>query len=166
MAKTRQPEWEFIANLGDASPLDYGGYFVYRDKTGVYEEEAELLLVDDEQDENSTYTVYRIMLERSKLIDGYLVPFRYDRTWTHPLERYDEWFHERLNDVASSIGSTKEELERALISADPLVRADAYRAIGDYHGWENLDPSPLTGLTRKDMEERYREELSKRAKVR
>lgn len=166
MAKTRQPEWEFIANLGDASPLDYGGYFVYRDKTGVYEEEAELLLVDDEQDENSTYTVYRIMLERSKLIDGYLVPFRYDRTWTHPLERYDEWFHERLNDVASSIGSTKEELERALISADPLVRADAYRAIGDYHGWENLDPSPLTGLTRKDVEERYREELSKRAKVR
>jgi hypothetical protein len=166
MTKTRQPKWEFIVNLGDASPLDYGGYFVYRDTTGVYEEEAELLIVDDEQDENSTYTVYRIMLERIKLVDGYLVPFRYDKTWPHPLERYDEWFHDKLGDVASSFGTTKEELEKDFTSADPLKRAHAYRAIGDYHGWENLDGYPLTGLTRKTVEERYREELVKRTKVR
>ena len=166
MAKTRQPEWKFIANLGDASPLDYGGYFVYRDKTGVYEEEAELLIVDNEEDENSTYTIYRVMLERSKLVDGYLVPFKYDRSWPHPLERYDEWFHKDLEDVASNIGATKEELERAFASANPLERAHAYRAVGDYHGWDNLDSYPLTGLTRKDVEERYREELDRKSKAR
>jgi len=163
MAKTRQPEWEFIANLGDASPLDYGGYFIYRDKTGVYEEEAELLIVDNEEDENSTYTIYRIMLERSKLVDGYLVPFKYDKSWSHPLERYDEWFHKDLGGVASSVGATKEELEKAFTSSNPLERAHAYREIGNYHGWENLDSYPLTELTRKDVEERYRGELERKA---
>lgn len=163
MAKTRQPEWEFIANLGDASPLDYGGYFIYRDKTGVYEEEAELLIVDNEEDENTTYTSYRIVLERGKLVDDYLVPFRYNPSWKYPVGRYDEWFHAGLEDVADSIGATKEELEQAFTSANPLERARAYRVVGDYHGWENLDSYPLTELTRKDVEERYRGELERKA---
>ena len=31
-----QPKWEYVANLGDTSPLEYGGLFLYRDTTGVY----------------------------------------------------------------------------------------------------------------------------------
>jgi hypothetical protein len=152
-----QPEWEFVANLGDVNPFDYGGYFVHRDKTGVYPEEAELLVVDDEESETSTYTVYGVVLDRLKMVDGYLVPFKYDSSWPHPVERYDEWFHEKLGDVADSIGTTKEELEEAFTSADPIIRADAYRVIGDYHGWENLDHDPLTSLSRAEVEERYPE---------
>lgn len=38
-----QPVWEYITNLGDASPVDHGGAFVYRDKTGVYGVELEHL---------------------------------------------------------------------------------------------------------------------------
>jgi hypothetical protein len=40
----RQPIWEYIDNLGDASPLDYGGLFLYHDTTGVYGYELEKLV--------------------------------------------------------------------------------------------------------------------------
>lgn len=156
---TKQPEWKLIANLGDASPLDYGGYFVYRDETGVYAEKAELLLLDDEGDEDSKYTIYRILLDPLKMVNGYLIPLEYDSSWPHPVEKYDEWFHKDLDSVASFAGSTKEDMEAALTSDDTLVRAEAYRAIGDYHGWNNLDDYPLTGLTRSEVEERYKDEL-------
>lgn len=43
--ETKQPRWKLVAQLGDVHPIDYGGYFVYRDTTGVYEEEAEVLMV-------------------------------------------------------------------------------------------------------------------------
>jgi hypothetical protein len=161
MPATKQPDWKFVANLGDRTPLDYGGYFVYIDKTGVYEPEAELLALDDESDEDSAYTIYRVLLERKKLVEGwhgYLVPFKYDASWPHPVERYDEWFHEDLGSVAVLVGATKEQLEQDLTSADPKVRAHAYRAIYDYHGWENGDSYPLR-VTRAEAEKRYKDEL-------
>ena len=43
-----QPKWKLLANLGDANPIDYCGYFVYRDETGVYRDEAEKLISPDE----------------------------------------------------------------------------------------------------------------------
>lgn len=153
-----QPLWKLIANLGDASPFEYGGYFVFVDETAVYQEEAELLIVENEEvedEEDLTYTIYRIMLDRLKQVDGYLVPFKYDPSWPHPVGEYDEWFHRDLDEVASFISSTKEEMETWFTSADPLVRADAYRAIGDYHGWENLDSDPLTEVSRRQAERRY-----------
>ncbi len=45
-----QPAWECIAQLGDKNPIDHGGYWILRDTTGVYAEEAELLLVPDDED--------------------------------------------------------------------------------------------------------------------
>lgn len=156
MSATKQPEWEFIANLGDANPLDYGGYFIYRDKTGVYEEEAEFW--HEPEDENSPITVYRFALERKKMVGPYLVPFGYDDSWHHPVASYDEWFHKDLAGVASFVGATKTELERAFCSADPVDRAIAYRAIGEYHGFENLDSYPIT-VSAREAEKRYRAEL-------
>lgn len=162
---SKQPDWQFIANLGDEKPLDYGGYFVYRDETGVYEEEAELLVVvdpavDEESDQRPFYTIYRIILERMKLADGYLVPFAYTEAWPHPVQRYDAWFHGKLAEIAETsgfYGVTKETLELAFSSADPLARADAYRAVADHEGWENFDSYPLTPLTRAQVQKRYSE---------
>lgn len=154
-----QPDWEFVANLGDANPLTYGGYFVYRDRTGKYGEEAELLIVDEGRGGRHTYSVYRFGLDQLKLVDGYLVSLSYRPDWPYPVEKYDEWFHEKMDDVAGNIGVTKEELEKAFTSTNSLMRAEAYRAVGDYHGWENLDAYPLTGLTREDVEKRYADEL-------
>jgi len=156
MPPTRQPVWEFVANLGDAHPLDYGGYFVYRDTTGVYEEEAEFWNEPDEED--GPITVYRIMLERKKMVGPYLVPLRYDPSWRHPVEQYDEWFHKDLADVAESVGLEKEAIEEMLCSGDPIKRANAYWMIGQYHGWENLDSYPET-YTRREAKQRYRKEL-------
>lgn len=159
-----QPKWRFVANLGDASPLEHGGYFVYRDTTGVYDHEAELLVEpEDTDDRGARWTVYRIELDRCKIVREdntvYLVPFAYDAAaYLHPVSSYVEWFAKDLDRVASFIGSTREEMERELCSENPLERAHAYRAIGDYHGWRNLDDYPLT-LTRAEVKKRYRGRL-------
>ena len=66
---TNQPDWKLIANLGDENPLEHDGFFIYKDKTGVYEEEGEYIIVDNEwvsDDDKLTYTVYRIILERKE----------------------------------------------------------------------------------------------------
>lgn len=149
-----QPIWEFLRNLGDEDPLEHGGFFVYRDKTGAYAEEIEHLtpMID------RSFLVYRTPIDRLKLVDGYLVPLRYRPEWRHPLEQYDEWFHEKLDEVAHSIGSTKEELETDFTSPDPIRRAWAYQAVGEHFGWENFDSYPLR-LTRAEVKKRFRKEL-------
>jgi hypothetical protein len=145
---TDQPKWQLIANLGDATPLDYGGLFVFRDETGVHPEEMELLEVQnpDADDDDLRYEVRRCVLERCTLTGGILS----DNSF-HP--EHPAWFAADLAGVASAIGSTKEDLERLLCSEDPLERAEAYRAVADYHGWDNLDSDPLT-LTRAEAEAR------------
>lgn len=152
-----QPKWEFVANLGDRSPLDYGGYFVYQDATGVYEDEAVLL----QANEDDTYVIWRINLERYKRVDGHLVPIKYDATWRHSIERYAPWFEKDLPGVAETMNTTVEDLEAALKSVDPVTRAVAYRDIADYLGWVNFDEYPLTGMTRAQVKKRYRKELRK-----
>jgi hypothetical protein len=60
-----------------------------------------------------------------------------------------------MDAVASCAGTTKEALEQQFCSDDPLERARAYRDVGEYHGWDNLDEYPLTGLTRAEVAKRY-----------
>lgn len=152
-----QPDWEFVANIGDEHPFEHGGYFIYHDKTEKYGYEAELLVVDEARGGRATYRIYRVPLDPLKLVNDYLVPLSYEPGWAHPVEQYAEWFNRDLERVADNIGSTKEDLEKAFISTNPIARADAYRAVGDYHGWENLDSYPLTNLSRATVEKRYAE---------
>lgn len=159
--ETKQPIWQFVANLGDVHPIDHGGYFVYRDTTGVYSDQAELLLVDEsaETDSGDEWTVYRFDLDRLKQVQigetVYLVPLKFDESWPHPVSHYDEWFHGDLARVASFLGQSLQDLRDAFCSENPLKRAHAYKAIGDYHGFENLDSYPLTYKTRVEVEARY-----------
>lgn len=152
--KAGQPIWQFVAQLGDNDPLEEGAFFVYRDKTGVYHEEVQFLtpMID------GSFRIYRFSIDRLKLEDGYLVPRRYRVNWPLPVERYDEWFHGDLDEVASSIGSTKEALERDFTLEDPIRRAWAYSAVGEHFGWENFDAYPLR-LTRAEVKKRFRKEL-------
>ncbi len=152
---TRQPNWKLLANLGDANPIDYGGYFVHQDTTGAYTEEVEKLFVYED-----SWQVYRFPLDRLKIVQGYLVPLRYSPDWPEPLPRYDEWFHKDLDKVAESIGLSAQELKEQFCSDNPIIRARAYEAIGDYHGYENLDGYPLTFTNRKEIEARYKKEVS------
>lgn len=156
---TRQPSWTCIANMGDVHPIDHGGLFVYRDKTGVYTEEAELLEVPN--DESGVYTVYRFSLDKCTYIDGILSDNKF-----HP--EHPAWFahpeaarKERpqdttyLSNIITYCGGEVEDMVEAFCSDDPLRRADAYRAVGVYHGFDNLDMYPLT-LSRSEVKKRYR----------
>lgn len=137
-------------------PLEYGGYFVYVDETGVYPPEAELLEVEELYDgRDQSYTVHRFTLEPCTYVNGVLSDNPY-----HPSNPV--WFvvHDGLNVLASYIGTSTTDLIKLFTSNDPIERAHAWRAVGEYHGFENLDDYPLQ-LSRAEAEERYREELSK-----
>jgi hypothetical protein len=151
----RQSEWIYRGNLGDASPVDHGGYFLYQDLTGVYGFEAERLEpVSDEADPNPKWVVHRVCLNQCKLVDGVLVSANYDSSWPHPLHSYEEWFARDLDKIAETTGTTETELVGALCSDEGPRRAWAYQCIEDYHGWGNLDPEPRF-LTRSEVEARY-----------
>ena len=163
-----QPSWKLIANLGDVNPLDHGGYFVYQDTTGVYAPEAELLQVpdddrNDDREEVREYVIYRFALEPCTYIDGVLSDNKY-----HP--ELSAWFakpeRERANrpqdttylsDVARSVGTGRRELIRMFLSTDILERAEAWRMIGEYHGFDNLDSYPVY-LNRREAELRYQDQ--------
>jgi hypothetical protein len=41
------------------------------------------------------------------------------------------------------------------VSSEPGQRALAWQAIGEYHGWDNLDSDPLQFTSREEVEQRY-----------
>ena len=154
-----QPKWRAVAQLGDVNPLDSGGYWVFVDETGEYAPEAELLEVPDSDD--GEYVAYRFILENCTYINGILSDNQF-----HPEK--PAWFagtkRERkerpqdstyLKNIADFIGMTVNELAKQFRSGDPIERAQAWRAVGEYHGFLNLDEYPLT-MTRREARLRYR----------
>lgn len=148
---TRQPTWKLLANLGDVSPVDYGGYFVYEDTTGVYDPEVELLVSPD--NDEGEWTVYRFGIPRCTLIDGVMSDNEF-----HP--ELKAWFADDLAQVAQCFGMTLEELQRNFISDSLVERARAYQAVGIYHGFENFNSYPLTFNCRAEVEARYASEVA------
>lgn len=149
---TTQPNWKLLANLGDVNPIDYGGYFVYEDTTGVYPPEAELLYAPER--DSGKWKAWRFALDRCTFIDGILSDNQF-----HP--EHPAWFADDIQAVADFCGQTPEIMIADLCSENPIERARAYQAIGDYHGYDNLDDYPLT-LTRAEAEQRYADELAAR----
>lgn len=162
-----QPIWKLLANLGDKNPLDYGGFFVYVDETGVYPPEVEVVEVCDEPDydnnDKGKWTVYRFILEPCTYIDGILSdnPFH----MAHPA-----WFATPESERTEGRNSTTwlknlvdfcgndddgEELIRLFCSDDPLERARAWRVVGDYHGYHELDHYPLRYSSKLELKKRY-----------
>lgn len=159
---TNQPNWECIGQLGDKNPIDHGGYFILRDRTGVYPEEGEKLFPPEDPDERGAkWEVRRFILDRCTYQNGILSDNQF-----HP--NHAAWFakpeSERaerpqdttyLKGVADYISSTVEEMIEWFCSENALDRARAYEAVGDYHGWANLDDYPLE-LTKTEVKRRYR----------
>ncbi len=163
-----QPEWTLIAQLGDANPFDYGGYFIYRDRTGVYTEQAEYVVVDDEDSRKPRFTVYRFDLDRCTLTDGVLSDNPYHPTsnawFASPEKRMTERPQDTtyLSRMGTTMDKTVDEYHQAFCSADPLERAQAYRDVGEYHGFDNLDEYPLTGLSRAEVKKRYSDKIGEK----
>jgi hypothetical protein len=120
--------------LGDRHPLEYGGYFVYEDKTGVYAPEAELLITPE--NDGGKYEVRRFILEPCTFQDGVLSDNKF-----HP--ETPAWFAGSIGSIANFIGMPVAELIDALVNGNLVHKAMAWQAIGDYHGFDNLDSYPL-----------------------
>lgn len=148
---TDQPRWKCTANLGDVNPVDEGGYFVLEDETGQYPAELEVLGVQDE-DGRTTWTVHRFPLERCTCQDGIL-----SDNPQHP--EHPAWFADSIGAMARFADMAPQQLAAWFCSQDAKLRAEAYRLVGLYHGWENLDQYPLTFNRRAEVKARYREYL-------
>lgn len=151
-----QPVWKLVANLGDVNPLEHGGYFVYRDETGVYCEEAEKL----EPMLDGTFELHRFVLEKCTFENGTLsdnkfhpeIPAWFAKPESRRGERPQDTTY--LKNVSDCCGYTVEHLIEELCSSDPCRRANAYRDIFDYHGWDNADSYPVT-LTYEEAKAKY-----------
>ena len=153
---TNQPAWKCIANLGDANPIEYDGLFVSIDTTGVYPPEMEYLIAPD--GDVTHWEAYRTCLDRCTFREGILSDNKF-----HP--DYAAWFAKDLGSVAENCDTDELELINQLCSEDPMDRAQGYRAIGDYHGWANLDSYPRTFNLRLEVKQRYAKALRELAKA-
>ena len=154
-----QPKWKLVANLGDVNPIDHGGYFVYEDETGVYPPEAELLEVEEDEDNGKlSWTISRFILEpctfASPVKGGQ--PVLSDNSY-HP--DYPAWFADDLPGVASATDQSVETLRESFCSDDSCLRASAYRDVGGVvsFGFENFDEYPIRTRNRKEVVDRYKE---------
>jgi hypothetical protein len=128
-----QPNWKPLYET------DYSS--LYEDTTGVYAPELEIF---EDNESDGTCQVFRFSVDQCAVVDGYLVLASIARSTDlpHPMHCYVEWFAKDLASVASSVGSTEADLILALCSPDPGTRAEAYEAIGGYHGFINFDQYP------------------------
>lgn len=159
-----RPQWKLVANPGDTSPLIHGGYFIYVDETGVYQPEAELVECPcddiDLYSPKARWTVYRFILEPCTYSNGILsdnpfhpeLPAWFATPEALHVERPQDTTY--LSRVANTCGIPLGELIADFCSKDPIKLAAAYRAVGEYHGFDNLDQDPLE-LTRKEINKRY-----------
>jgi len=149
---TKQPEWQCIANLGDASPIEHGGCFVMIDTTKVYPAEMEVW-IPSVDDDGTKGTAYRIILDQLVYIRGenLLINARIYKDWLageelpHPIPHYNEWFASRA--VAVNV-------QTYLSSDDPVDRAVGYRELCEYTGYYTFDQYPLK-FTEEEARERY-----------
>ena len=151
--KTQQPVWRCVAQLGDADPVEYGGFWVFVDDTGVYPPEAEKLegYIDDQGVER--FTAYRFILEDCTYIDGILSDNKF-----HP--DLPVWFADKLPQVSSFCDVTVSALIGMFCSKRAETRAMAWRTIGEYFGFHELDDYPLE-MNRAEAEERYAQDRFK-----
>jgi hypothetical protein len=145
VSATKQPVWKLVAQLGDVHPIDHGGHWIFIDTTGVYEPEAEVLIVPEE--EGQRYEIRRYILEPCTYENGVLSDNSY-----HPSQA--AWFADKVPALAASLNVEPDEFLRLLLSDVPAERAIAWHEIGQYFGWDNLDAYPLR-LTRAEIVNRY-----------
>ena len=123
---TNQPIFKCVANLGDATPWEYGGAFVLVDETGVYTPELRVF----EEPRDNKYEEHTILLEQCTYIAGVISDNKY-----HP--DYKAWFADSLPDIARYVGVPEIQVLQQLCSSSVVERAWAYLAVSKYHGYQD-----------------------------
>ena len=142
---TAQPDWQTVGHVGDVQPLEYGGGFVYADRTGVYPPEVHFW--HERENGRGKFKVYRFALEPCFYNCGILSDNRFHKN-------SPAWFADRLE----SMTDDTESLIEMFLSSDPMTNVAAWLEVGNYHGFENLDSYPGE-YTLAEMETRYKTEL-------
>lgn len=140
-----QPVWKYIANLGDADPIEHDGAFLYVDSTGVYDPELELLV--RQCGDEPTWQVYRVCLEPCTFIDGVLSDNAFHKD-------YPAWFAKDIGHVSSFVGIDESDLIKLLCSLDPGERAEGYQCLIGHYGAYEFDQYPRR-LDESEVRARY-----------
>jgi hypothetical protein len=129
---------------------------------------------DEELSEELHWTIHRVILERCTwdAETGVLSDNKY-----HP--QHAAWFAkpeskraERpqdttyLREVCNCMDMDQDELIKLFCSDDPLDLAEAYSCVAGYHGWHEFDHYPLDCKNRKEIEERYADDLKELKEIR
>lgn len=138
--QTQQPSYWAIANIGDVSPLEYGGKFVCIDRTGNYDPILWIFYPEASGDDGLFYT-YHVELPRCFMVHGDSVNniIGVGANFYHPY--LTEWFgdKEKLTRVADSCGKTFDSLCDSLCSSNVIERAFAYDSLISYYGVHEFD---------------------------
>lgn len=113
------------------------------------------------------WTVYRFTIENCTYLDGILsdnkfypkLPAWFAKPESERSERPQDTTY--LKGIADSMDLDVDDYALMFVHPWALTRAQAWIEVGEYHGWANLDSYPIT-LTRKEVEERYKEEMKRR----
>lgn len=150
-----QPNWQLVANLGDADPIEHGGAFVLIDTTGEHAAMLEIWeAIPVEGSDNNEFVVNcsRVVLEPHTHVNGVLSDNPY-----HP--DHPAWYADKSVDVASYVDREIDDLVSALCGRATLrpdgqdardvaiARAQAYRDLISYFGVYEFDQYPITRTT-------------------
>lgn len=136
---------KLLAQLGDKDPITHGGYFIFDSDEGDYPQGE--WLESPEEDDHQVWRVYRFDIVKCTYQSGILSDNPY-----HPA--HPAWFANQLSSLCGFVEIEEDDLVEMFCGEDVLERAEGYRVVGSYHGFENLDEYPLE-LTRDEVEERY-----------
>lgn len=139
-----QPLWQYIGNYGDVSYLDHGGMFLFKDLTGRYAPELEIL---EEPVMERGYKAYRICLDKCYYTAGVLSDNKFHKN-------LEAWFSEGLMDNRNMTSEEKEGFIKQMTSKKPKERVLGYITVIDYYGAYEFDQYP-NKYTRDEAEERY-----------
>lgn len=130
MTRTRTNNRRYLANLGDASPLDYGAAIIYQDgkDTRMLYWDSPVCRLCGNEDCNEHYGTPGI--DRYEMRAWDIEPdVSRDLTWV-------DWA-----EVARADGGYFTVAD--LTSPDVRIRGMAYLAVGNYYGFDNLDAYPV-----------------------
>lgn len=138
--KTNQPSYFCLANLGDASPLEYGGEFVLVDRRGTYDPQLWVYEPNEREGKPGTWT--RFDLPQCFPCQGDAESIGSSRFHPH----LPEWFGQadRLASVADSAGIETRDLVKWLCASDPVERAMGYSTLARHFGGHEFDHYPDT----------------------
>ena len=144
--KTNQPSYFCVANLGDATPHEYGGEFVLVDRRGLYDPQVWRFEASETEGEPGQW--FRFDIPQCFPCQGDDLAIGSNRF--HPA--LPEWFgaEKQLQSAADTCGYELRELRAWLCSSDPIERALGYSTVGLNFGFENFDSYPNTMTAKED----------------